>query len=141
MKSSPRKQRHAAQKTSRSKYKILIVDNDPAADDLLRNYLSGEKGFVIITAETGAEGIRKATEELPDLILLDFRLTDMTGLEVHEKLRQDASTKEIPVIYLSYFLTLRTIEQATVKGAKGFVSKPFTPSGIYTKITSVLSST
>jgi len=141
MKSSLRKHHRTVQKPSKTKSKILIIDNDPVAGDLLRNYMGGEKGFVIVAAETGAEGIRKAAEEVPDLILLDFRLTDMSGLEVHEKLRQNPSTREIPVIYLSYFLTLRTIEQATVKGAKGFISKPFTLSGIYTKVTSVLSST
>ena len=141
MKSSPRKRHRTVQKPPKTRSKILIIDNDPVPGDLLRNYLGGEKGFVIVAAETGAEGIRKAIEEVPDLILLDFRLTDMSGLEVHEKLRQNPSTREIPVIYLSYFLTLRTIEQATVKGAKGFISKPFTLSGIYTKVTSVLSST
>ncbi len=141
MKSSPRKHHRTVQKPSKTKSKILIIDNDAVADDLLRNYLGGEKGFVILVAETGGEGIRKAIEEAPDLILLDFRLTDMSGLEVHERLRQNPSTKEIPIVYLSSFLTLRTIEQATGKGAKGFISKPFTPYGIYRKVTSALSST
>ena len=94
-----------------------------------------------MTAGSGAEGIRAALEHLPDLILLDFRLVDMSGLEAHETLQQNPATKDIPVIYSSSFLTLRTIEQAAMKGAKGFISKPFTPSQIYSKVATALSPT
>ena len=95
----------------------------------------------MLIAGTGVEGIRAAVEHVPDLILLDFRLIDMSGLEAHEILRRNPVTQHIPVIYSSLFLTLKTIEQAAMKGAKGFISKPFNPSDIYAKVTSALAST
>lgn len=106
---------------------------------LLRGYLEDEKGFVVYAAETAAEGIRLASEKMPDLILMDFLLGEASGFEVHDSLRQNPATQDIPVVYLSSFLTLRRIEQATVKGARGFITKPFTQSEIYNKVTSVLS--
>jgi len=107
---------------------------------MLRNYLGGEKGFKMFVAGNGAEGLRMAVEHVPDLILLDFRLDDMSGLDVHDRLSQNPATAKIPVVYASPFLTFRTIERASSKGAKGFIRKPFTPSEIYTKLTTVLSS-
>ncbi|UCD58626.1 MAG: response regulator [Candidatus Hydrogenedentota bacterium] len=137
-----RKKRHPPPKNpTKAKTRILIIDSDRVVADLLRAYLEGEKKFAVLAAESGVDGIRMAVENVPDLILLDFRLGDMGGLEVHERLRQNAATKEIPIIYVSSFITLRTIEQATLKGAKGFISKPFTLSEIYNKVATVLSST
>jgi DNA-binding response OmpR family regulator len=141
MKPSPKKQQRSHRKQSKVKTKILIIDNDPATAGLLRNYLEGEKGFLVLTAETGMDGIRGAIEHVPDLILLDIRLGDMSGLEAHEGLRANRATGAIPVIYISSFFTLRTIEQATVKGARGFLSKPFNLPQIYTKVETVLRST
>jgi protein-histidine pros-kinase len=140
MKPVPKKRQRCSQEPPEVKKRILIIDDDPVAACLLRDYLRNEKGFEVFTAETGAEGIRAAVEHVPDLVMLDSRLVDMSGLEAHEILRQDPATKDIPVIYSSSFLTLRTIEQATMKGAKGFISKPFTPSEIYTKVATALSS-
>jgi len=107
--------------------------------NLLQAYLEDEKGFIVYSAENAADGIRLASEKIPDLILMDFRLGEESGLEVHDSFRQNPATRHIPVVYLSSFLTLRRIEQATVKGAKGFITKPFTRSEIYKKVTSVLS--
>ena len=140
MKPVPKKRQRSGHKPPEVKTKLLIIDDDPVSACLLRDYLGKVKGFEVLTAETGIEGIRMAVEHVPDLILVDFRLVDMSGLEVHEHLRQNPTTKDIPVIYSSSFLTLRTIEQATRKGAKGFISKPFTPSEIYTKVATALSS-
>ncbi len=141
MNPGPKNRHRSHQKQPKPKTTILIIDGDPTASDLLHNYLEGEKGFHVVTAETGADGIRAAIEYAPDLILLDIRLSDMSGLEVHERLRAHRATASIAVIYLSSFFTLRTVEQATVKGARGFLCKPFTLSQIYTKVETVLRST
>ena len=138
MKPVPKKHQRSGRKPPPVKTTLLIIDDDPVSACLLRDYLGKVKGFVVLTAQTGVDGIRAAEQYVPDLILIDFRLVDMSGLEVHEHLRQNATTKHIPVIYSSTFLTLRTIEQATMKGAKGFISKPFTPIEIYTKVATAL---
>ena len=137
MKRDRKKPRRSSREPLQSRTSILIIDTDPMMANLLRAYLEDEKGFVVYSAETAADGIRLASEQIPDLILMDFWLGEVSGLEVHDNLRQNPATQEIPVVYLSSFLTLRRIEQATVKGARGFITKPFTQSEIYNKVTSV----
>ncbi|GAB4351030.1 MAG: hypothetical protein Kow0099_34930 [Candidatus Abyssubacteria bacterium] len=104
----------------------------------MRGYLAEQKRFELLESKTGAEGIKAAVNHLPDVIFLGFRLEDMGGLEAHEALRQNPVTSKIPVIYVSSFFTLRTVEKATVKGAKGFISRPFTLSKIQNKLHTVL---
>ena len=133
--------RNTPQIAHQAKKKILIIDSDPVTTALLRSYLEDEKGYFVLTAGSGSAGVRIAVERLPDLILLDFRLTDMSGLEVHDKLRLKPVTDRIPIVYVSSFLTLRVVEQASDKGAKGVLRKPFTLSEMYRKVATVLSST
>lgn len=140
MKARPKNRHRPSRKSPASRKKILIIDGDSSVVELLRDYLGDEKGYEVLTAETGTDGVRVAVESVPDLILLDFRPVDMSGLEVHERLQQNPTTKETPVIYVSYFLTLRSIEEATGKGARGFISKPFNLPETYTKVASVLAS-
>jgi CheY-like chemotaxis protein len=107
---------------------------------LLRGFLEGEKGYLVSSAQTGVDGVEAAMKHVPDLILIDFRLSDMGGLEVHDRLRLEPLTENIPIVYLSSFLTLRVVEQASKMGAKGFLRKPFTPSEILGKVTTALAS-
>jgi CheY-like chemotaxis protein len=118
--------------------RILIIDSDPLMIAILRDCLEGEKGFTVFAADTGIDGVRAAIDHMPDLILLDSNLKDMGGLKVHETLLDDPATENIPVVYISSFLTFRTIEKASDMGAKGFIRKPFTPTEIYAKVTRVL---
>ncbi len=120
------------------KTRVLIIDSDPLMVTLLRDCLEGEKGFTVLAADGGIEGARAAIEHVPDLILLDVHLKDMSGLEVHERLCHDPATENIPIVYVSSFLTLRAIEKASDMGAKGFIRKPFTPAEIYAKLANVL---
>ena len=140
MKTNSKKRRNSRRTPLKPKTKILIVDNDQAVASLLQDYLESEKGFTVLEAETGVDGIRAAVENVPDLILLGSRLGDMSGLEVHDRLCENPVTKKIPVIYVLSFLPLRTIEQAIRKGARGFISKPFNLSEISAKVESVLRS-
>jgi CheY-like chemotaxis protein len=125
-------------KDNPAKTRVLIIDSDPLMITLLRDCLEGEKGFTVLTAESGIEGARAAVESVPDLILLDLHLKDMSGLEVHDRLRLDPATEQVPIVYLSSFLTLRAIEKASDMGARGFIRKPFTPAEIYAKVANVL---
>jgi CheY-like chemotaxis protein len=138
MKASPHKTRRAPRSSRQPKTRILVIDNDTMVAEMLKNYLGGKKNFSVLSAETGMEGVQQAIEHMPDLILMDTRLSDMSGLDAHELLKQNPATRDIPIIYLSSFCSLRLIEQATKQGAKGFVAKPFTLSSIYTKMASVL---
>ncbi|RJP18128.1 MAG: response regulator [Candidatus Abyssobacteria bacterium SURF_5] len=138
MKASSKKTKRVSHPSKPTKTKILVIDDDSAVAEMLRNYLGGKRCFVVLSASTGGEGIQQAIEQMPDLILINTRLSDMNGLDVHEHLKQNSGTRAIPVIYISSFSSLRIIEQATKQGAKGFFMKPFTLSNIYTKMASVL---
>jgi DNA-binding response OmpR family regulator len=106
---------------SSAKPRILVVDDDPSLLTLVEAMFGGE--FEITHAETGEEGIRKATVERPDLILLDLWLPDVLGVEIAERLRASAATSLIPVIMLTGD---DSSEVASLRaGVDDYVTKPF----------------
>jgi len=79
---------------------ILIVDGDPAS----RNYLVtmlGKNGYMVLSASSGREGMISAWRDQPDMIVLDPSLSDLTGLELITRLRQDRRTSQVPCVALS----------------------------------------
>lgn len=116
---------------------ILIVDDERDILDLIEYNLKKE-GFVVVTAEDGEEGIEKARQVKPDLVLLDIMMPKMDGLNVIDLLRQDANLKDIPVI----FLTARSDEKTEVKGldrgADDFLTKPISTTKLVSRIKAVL---
>lgn len=80
--------------------KILFVEDEPTLQKTLGDFLK-KSGYEIISALDGEEGIRKAEDEKPDLILLDLILPKMEGFDILRKLKLDLKTKDIPVIILT----------------------------------------
>ena len=80
--------------------KILIVDDEEKILELLEKKLSIER-FGVVTATRGQEAVEKATAYLPDLILMDIMLPDLDGAEAVRMLKDNASTANIPIIFLS----------------------------------------
>ena len=76
---------------------VLLVDDDEVSRYLLKNMLS-HTGFRFIEAGDGREGVRKASEQQPDLVILDLVMPDLSGFEVLRQLRENAGTSKIPVI-------------------------------------------
>jgi CheY-like chemotaxis protein len=79
---------------------ILAIDADPAS----RNYLAamlGKKGYTVLPASSGREGMISAWRDQPDMVILDPALPDLTGLELVNRLRQDRRTSELPFVILS----------------------------------------
>ena len=101
--------------------KILIVDDEKNIVDIIAFNLKKE-GYTVITAADGEEGVQKAMEENPDLILLDIMMPKMDGYEVCKKIREKKNT---PII----MLTARAEELDKVLGlelgADDYVTKPF----------------
>lgn len=105
--------------------KILIIDDEEDILKVLEKRL-GDAGYGVVKATSGKEGIEKAKEELPGLILLDILMPDMDGGEVAQALRDDPATKDIPVIFLSCLYTKNEEKQEGHKlGKNFFVAKPF----------------
>lgn len=110
---------------------ILIVDDTIANLDILSELLYE---YDIVEATSGEEALGIANEDEIDLILLDIMMPDMDGFEVCEKLKENPKTKDIPII----FITAKTDEQSIVKaydiGGADYVTKPFLPKELFSKV-------
>ena len=118
--------------------RILIVEDEPDVVDMLSLNLRKADSFTISTASDGAEGLRKAREENPALIILDLMLPKMPGLEVCKALKSESATKHIPII----ILTAKAEEIDRIVGlefgADDYVTKPFSPREIALRVKAIL---
>lgn len=104
--------------------KILIVDDEPFNLDLLEQELA-DQGYTIERANDGAEALEKLPSFLPDVILLDYMMPRMNGLEVLKRLRTDERHKGLPVILLTAKATQEDKIRGLDAGADDYVIKPF----------------
>jgi PAS domain S-box-containing protein len=102
---------------------ILIVDDEPALRMAFGDLLTGE-GYDLILASRGMEGLEKAAELIPDLILLDVKMPDMDGFEVCRRLRADPLLSDVPIIMVTALADRRSRLRGFEAGADDFVSKP-----------------
>jgi len=116
---------------------ILLVEDEAALVALLRYNLERE-GFAVLEAPDGDEALLQAREQKPDLILLDWMLPLVSGIEVCRQLRRHPETRAIPII----MLTARGEEGDKLRGldsgADDYVTKPFSPSELIARIRAVL---
>ena len=101
--------------------KVLVIDDERPIRRFLRASLSG-RGYTIDEAENGADGLRAATQGLPDIIILDLGLPDMDGTEVTRRLREWTKT---PIIILSVRNREEDKIAALDAGADDYLTKPF----------------
>lgn len=109
--------------------RILIVDDDHSQSEILA-YSFDKQGYSTLTADNGADGMRLAHEEHPDLVLLDIRLPDMDGLSVCHQLNDAADTCDIPVIVLSAMERPDIIRRSRAAGSHYFLRKPYDPNAL-----------
>lgn len=102
--------------------KILLVEDEVFIRDIYERTLI-KAGARVSVASDGEEGVKKATEELPDLILLDILMPKVNGLEALAKLKENPKTKSIPVVLLTNLGQSGTIKEAFKKGASGYLMK------------------
>jgi CheY-like chemotaxis protein len=107
--------------------KILIIDDDADIRLIARLSLSRVGGMTVIEATSGVEGVRKAQDEKPDVILLDMMMPLMDGLETLSALRSQPATARTPVIFLTAKAVGGEVERMTSLGAAGVLIKPFDP--------------
>jgi CheY-like chemotaxis protein len=108
--------------TPGSQKTILIVDDQPFFVTLQQNLLK-QQGYRVLAATNGAEGLARAKQYKPDLILLDIEMPGMDGFAVCEKLKQDEELKQIPVIILTATQDIKLNEKAFKVGAEVIVLK------------------
>lgn len=118
--------------------KILVIEDEPDVVDMLTLALRKAGGFTVTTAADGGDGLRRAREELPALIVLDLMLPKMSGLEVCKVLKSDVATRHIPII----MLTAKAEEIDRIVGlevgADDYVTKPFSPREIVLRMKAIM---
>lgn len=117
--------------------KILVVE-DEATQILLLQMRLKEEGFQVITAMNGKDGLRKASEELPDLVLLDVVLPGMSGIDVCIALQADPKTSDIPVLLLTASGMRDLEDRCKVFGVRGCLIKPYAMPNLLEKIHQIL---
>jgi two-component system, OmpR family, KDP operon response regulator KdpE len=114
--------------------RILVIEDEPHMLDLIHTTLDSA-GFIVSGATSGAEGIKRVRDEIPDLVLLDVNLPDLSGFEVLEQIRAGV---HLPVI----MLTAQNSEEDRVRGlelgADDYLAKPFSHRELVSRIKAVL---
>jgi DNA-binding response OmpR family regulator len=117
--------------------RVLVAEDEPDIRGLVK-YSLEFAGYEVLQATNGAEAVEMATEQQPDLILLDVRMPTMTGYEACEVLKAQDATKDIPVVFLSARGQEAEIKQGLSLGAVEYVIKPFAPDELYRRVTAIL---
>jgi DNA-binding response OmpR family regulator len=120
-----------------STWNVLVVDDDEDIVRIMKLYLLG-KGYDVLTAFSGQEGIDKAKAEKPDLIIVDAMMPGMDGFQTIEQLRGDEATKEIPIIMCTARSARGEVVRAAQLGVKNYVVKPFAGAVLLQKVREVL---
>ncbi|BBE35769.1 MULTISPECIES: phosphate regulon transcriptional regulator PhoB [Sphingosinicella] len=119
------------------KPKILVVEDDANLVELIRYNLEQED-FAVVSTEDGEEALVLADEEKPDLVLLDWMIVNLSGIEVCRRMRREPATANLPII----MLTARTEEADRIRGleigADDYITKPFSPRELVARIRAVL---
>ncbi len=113
--------------------KILLVEDNEMNRDMLSRRLE-RRGYEVVIAVNGAEGVEKASLEIPDLILMDMSLPVMDGWEATKNLKTDPATKSIPIIALTAHAMTGDREKALEVGCDDYDTKPIDLSRLLTKI-------
>ena len=118
--------------------KILLVEDDPFISEMYT--VKFEKaGYACEVASTGKEGLTKAKEWQPDIVLLDILIPEMDGFEVLSALKKDAAMSSIPVVMLTNLGQKEDIEKGAALGAAAYIVKAhFTPQEVVDKVKTLL---
>lgn len=117
---------------------LLLIDDDPNLILLVQDYLEF-RGYQIVTANNGAEGLKALEKDVPDLIICDVMMPEMDGYTFIQNIRKDPKTSWIPVIFLSAKSQIQDRIQGLNQGADVYLVKPFEPEELVAQVESSLS--
>ena len=120
------------------KRRVLIVDDEPSIAKILRKQLE-VAGYDVTVAVDGQEGLTKAREGLPELIVLDVMLPKIGGYEVCSTLKKDTKTQHIPILMLTAKAQRQDQDIGLQAGANAFLTKPFQLEELLQKAQTLLS--
>ncbi len=104
--------------------KILLIEDDEILRESTDEFLQ-EEGFSVSTANNGLEGIQKALDEFPDIILCDIAMPKFNGYQVYKTLQENSSTSLIPFIFLTAKTEKEDVRRGMQLGADDYITKPF----------------
>ena len=117
---------------------LVLVADDEEDIRALVGFRLKRAGYEVITAADGEEALLLATTRLPDLAVLDMMMPKATGLEVTRSMREQATTKDIPVILLTARAQEADVSRGFEAGADDYVKKPFSPQDLQTRVQALL---
>lgn len=117
--------------------KILIVEDEKDIRDLIIYSLEG-KGYQTISADDGEKAIKMLKENKPDLVILDWMLPSVSGLEICRSIRRDINTKNIPIIMLTAKITEDDKILGLDSGADDYITKPFSTAELSSRVKAIL---
>lgn len=118
--------------------RILVIDDEEGIQLIIQVTLEASRGWAVLTAASGREGIATARREQPDAILLDVMMPDLDGIATFQQLQADAATQDIPVILLTAKARNQEREQLLALGVAGIITKPFEPESLVSQIRAIL---
>ena len=118
--------------------RIVYIEDEFDMIDLVRLIL-GQKGYEVVGAIGGRDGLKMVQQELPDLVLLDLMMPDMDGWEVYQQMRAEEATREIPVIIVTAKAqSIDKILGLHIAKVDDYISKPFNPQELIDSVESVI---
>jgi CheY-like chemotaxis protein len=108
-------------------HKVLLVDDEDDIRTIGQLSLSRVGGWRTVLASSGAEAVRKAAEERPDVILLDVMMPGMDGPTTYGQLRAQEATAATPIIFMTAKVQKQEVARYLALGAAGVIGKPFDP--------------
>jgi DNA-binding response OmpR family regulator len=117
--------------------KILIAEDERDIRDLITFTLTFA-GHEVFPTSNGEEAVHKAIEVLPDLIVLDVRMPRLTGYEACAQIKANASTSNIPIVFLSAKGQESEVKTGMEAGAEEYILKPFAPDQLVERVRSIL---
>ena len=118
--------------------RVVCIEDEPEMIDLVRLIL-GRRGFEVVGANGGVEGLEAVRREQPDLILLDLMMPDMDGWEVYQRIKGDEQLREIPVIVVT--AKAQSIDKVLglhIAKVDDYITKPFGPQELLESVDKIL---
>jgi len=120
--------------------KVLVIEDDPGTLRFVE-YTLEQEGYQVLSVTNGLEGLKKAQDEYPDLIILDIMLPGLDGYEVCRRLRQIPETAILPILIMSAKARQEDKDVGLKKGADDYLAKPVAPAEMLAKVETLLTST